>query len=59
MAAATGSSTRCACGATPTRCKKGLRAHFDAGATHVCLQPVHEDGNIAARDKMLAALADT
>src|ERR1700753_2247175 len=23
--------------------KKGLRAHFDAGATHVCLQPVHAD----------------
>jgi probable F420-dependent oxidoreductase len=39
--------------------KKGLRAHFDAGATHVCLQPVHEDGDFAARDKMLAALADT
>ncbi len=39
--------------------KKGLRAHFDAGATHVCLQPVHADGDIAARDKMLAALADT
>ena len=39
--------------------KKGLRAHFDAGATHVCLQPVHNDGDFAARDKMLAALADT
>ncbi len=39
--------------------KKGLRAHFDAGATHVCLQPVHDDGDFAARDKMLAALADT
>jgi probable F420-dependent oxidoreductase len=39
--------------------KKGLRAHFDAGATHVCLQPVHTDGDFAARDKMLAALADT
>ncbi len=39
--------------------KKGLRAHFDAGATHVCLQPVHADGDFAARDKMLAALADT
>ena len=31
--------------------KKGLRAHFDAGATHVCLQPVHDDGDFAARDK--------
>ena len=39
--------------------KKGLHAHFDAGATHVCLQPVHNDGDFAARDKMLAALADT
>ncbi len=39
--------------------KRGLRAHFDAGATHVCLQPVHEDGDFAARDRMLAALADT
>ncbi|MBL8675628.1 MAG: TIGR03620 family F420-dependent LLM class oxidoreductase [Rhodospirillales bacterium] len=39
--------------------KRGLRAHFDAGATHVCLQPVHADGDFAARDAMLAALADT
>jgi probable F420-dependent oxidoreductase len=39
--------------------KKGLRAHFDAGATHVCLQPVHADGDFAARDKILEALADT
>ena len=38
--------------------KKGLRAHFTAGATHVCLQPVHDDGDFAARDHMLAALAD-
>jgi probable F420-dependent oxidoreductase len=39
--------------------KKGLRAHFEAGATHVCLQPVHADGDFAARDRVLAALADT
>ena len=39
--------------------KNGLRAHFTAGATHVCLQPVHDDGDFAARDRMLAALADT
>jgi len=38
--------------------KKGLRAHFEAGATHVCLQPVHADGDFAARDRMLEALAD-
>jgi probable F420-dependent oxidoreductase len=39
--------------------KKGLRAHFEAGATHVCLQPVHADGDFVARDRILAALADT
>jgi probable F420-dependent oxidoreductase len=39
--------------------KAKLRAHFTAGATHVCIQPVHADGDIAARDAMLAALADT
>ena len=39
--------------------RKGLRAHFDAGATHVCLQPVHADGDFTARDRMLEALADT
>jgi probable F420-dependent oxidoreductase len=42
-----------------TTIKKGLRAHFEAGATHVCLQPVHDDGDFAARDRMLTALADT
>ena len=39
--------------------KKGLRAHFTASATHVCLQPVHDDGDFAARDRMLATFADT
>jgi probable F420-dependent oxidoreductase len=39
--------------------KRGLRAHFEAGATHVCLQPVHAEGDAAARDRMIAALADT
>ena len=39
--------------------RKGLRAHFDAGATHVCLQPLHADGDFTARDRMLEALADT
>jgi probable F420-dependent oxidoreductase len=38
--------------------KAKLKAHFDAGATHVCLQPVHEEGDIAARDNTLKALAD-
>ena len=39
--------------------KRKLRAHFDAGATHVCIQPVHADGDFAARDRMLEILADT
>jgi len=39
--------------------KRGLRAHFTAGATHVCVQPVHDEGDVAARDRMLKALADT
>jgi hypothetical protein len=39
--------------------KAGLRAHFAAGATHVAIQPVHAAGDTAARDAMLAALADT
>jgi hypothetical protein len=39
--------------------KQGLRAHFAAGATHVAIQPVHAVGDTAARDAMLAALADT
>jgi alkanesulfonate monooxygenase SsuD/methylene tetrahydromethanopterin reductase-like flavin-dependent oxidoreductase (luciferase family) len=38
--------------------RRGLLALFAAGATHVCLQPVHADGDFAARDSMLAALAD-
>ena len=39
--------------------RRGLRAHFDAGATHLCIQPVHEDGDLTARDRTLATLADT
>jgi len=39
--------------------KRGLRTHFAAGATHVCVQPVHDEGDVAARDRMLKALADT
>jgi len=38
--------------------KRGLHAHFEAGATHVCLQPVTEDGDTRHRDAMLEALAD-
>jgi len=44
---------------TADRVKAGLRAHFDAGATHVAIQPVHAAGDTAARDAILAALAGT
>jgi probable F420-dependent oxidoreductase len=39
--------------------KAGLRAHFDAGATHVAIQPVHAAGDTTGRDAILATLADT
>jgi probable F420-dependent oxidoreductase len=39
--------------------KAGLRAHFDAGATHVAIQPVHPNGDGATREAILTALADT
>lgn len=32
-------------------------AHFAAGADHVAIQPVHADGDTAALDRMLAAMA--
>ena len=38
---------------------RGLRAHFTAGATHVCIQPVHVEGDFAARDATLTALRET
>ena len=44
---------------SPDKVKEGLRAHFAAGATHVAIQPVHHDGDFAARDRVLATLADT
>ena len=36
---------------------RGLRAHFDAGANQVCIQPVYAEGDVEARDQTLAALA--
>jgi probable F420-dependent oxidoreductase len=39
--------------------REGLRAHFAAGATQVCIQPVHEDGDTATRDRILTELANT
>jgi probable F420-dependent oxidoreductase len=44
---------------TADQVKAKLRAHFDAGATHVAIQPVHEEGDIAVRDHILTMLADT
>jgi hypothetical protein len=44
---------------TAEKVKAGLRAHFTAGATHVAIQPVHADGDRAARDSIMTALADT
>jgi probable F420-dependent oxidoreductase len=43
----------------PATVKRGLHAHFQAGATQVCIQPVHEEGDVIARDRMLKELADT
>ncbi len=39
--------------------KAGLRKHFTAGAGTVVVQPVHAEGDLAARDAMIRALADT
>jgi probable F420-dependent oxidoreductase len=36
---------------------RGLRRHLEAGADHVCIQPVHAEGDTEARDRTLAALA--
>lgn len=44
---------------TADQVKAKLREHFAAGATHVAIQPVHAEGDIAARDHILTALADT
>jgi hypothetical protein len=37
---------------------QGLRAHLVAGANQVCIQPVHADGELNARDRTLTALAN-
>jgi probable F420-dependent oxidoreductase len=37
---------------------RGLRAHLEAGANQVCIQPVHAEGDMDARDRTLTALAD-
>jgi hypothetical protein len=42
----------------PATITRGLRAHLGAGATQVCIQPVHAADDTEARDRTLAALAD-
>jgi alkanesulfonate monooxygenase SsuD/methylene tetrahydromethanopterin reductase-like flavin-dependent oxidoreductase (luciferase family) len=37
---------------------RGLTAQLQAGADQVCVQPVHSDGDIEARDRTLTALAN-
>jgi probable F420-dependent oxidoreductase len=36
----------------------GLRAHLEAGATQVCIQPIHAEEDMLARDRTLTALAN-
>jgi len=37
--------------------QRRLDEHFDAGATHVCIQPVHPAGDLAAAERTLEAFA--
>ena len=36
---------------------RGLTAHLQAGANQVCIQPIHAEGDMDARDRTLSALA--
>ena len=42
----------------PDTVSRGLRAHLEAGANQICIQPVHAEGDTEARDRTLAALAN-
>jgi probable F420-dependent oxidoreductase len=42
----------------PPTIARGLSAHLEAGADQVCIQPIHADGDVEARDRTLTALAD-
>jgi len=42
----------------PATITRGLRAHLGAGATQVCIQPVHAAGDTELRDRTLTVLAD-
>jgi probable F420-dependent oxidoreductase len=37
--------------------RKRIQAHFDAGADHVCIQPLHPDGKPVPHEEVLALLA--
>jgi alkanesulfonate monooxygenase SsuD/methylene tetrahydromethanopterin reductase-like flavin-dependent oxidoreductase (luciferase family) len=37
--------------------RKRIQAHFDAGADHVCIQPLHPDGLPAPHEEVLKLLA--
>jgi probable F420-dependent oxidoreductase len=41
-----------------TAIARGLKAHLEAGANQVCIQPFHAEGDLEARDRTLTALAD-
>jgi probable F420-dependent oxidoreductase len=36
----------------------GLKAHLEAGANQVCIQPVHAEGDVETRDQTLKAFAE-
>jgi probable F420-dependent oxidoreductase len=42
----------------PPTIARGLKAHLEAGASQVCIQPVHAEGDTVAGDRTLKALAD-
>ena len=42
---------------TPAQIKTKLQAHFDAGANHVCVQPLHPDGSGKVDWRALEAVA--
>ena len=42
----------------PATIAQGLRAHLAAGATQVCIQPVHAEGDMEGPGRTLTALAD-
>ena len=39
------------------RIRAGVQAHYDAGATHVCIQPVSTEGVTHLDDRVLEVLA--